>query len=87
MLFLFVGYIVGKTSLDIPERIVNDLVTGLRRLPSWFPVDTQFGLLSNFHANEHIFKRFTVDPSLGTYVDSANCNYCQVIYLMFHEAY
>ena len=53
-------YIFGKKLLDIAERIVNDLLTGLRGLPSWIPVATYFSLLSNFNFNEHIFKRFTV---------------------------
>ena len=70
---------IGKNSLDIAEKIVNDLImTGLHRLPLWFP---------NFHSSKHIFERFTVDLSLGTYFDSANSNNCQMIYLLFHEAY
>ena len=56
-----------KITLDIAERIVNDLLTGLRGLPSWFPVATYFSLLSNFNFNEHIFERFTVDLSLETF--------------------
>ena len=84
-------YTFEKKSLDIAERIFNDLMTGLGAFPSWFPVSMHFSFLSNCHSNKHMFERFTVDPrvdlSLGTYVDSTNSNTCQMIYLMFHEAY
>ena len=39
-------YIFGKKLLDIAERIANDLLTGLRGLPSWFSVATYFSPLT-----------------------------------------
>ena len=79
-------YIFGKNLLDITESIVNDLLTGLRGLHSWFPVATYFSLLSNFNFNEHIFERFTVDLSLETFFSKTIFSYGQLLGILHLEA-
>ena len=79
-------YINGKKLLDVAERIVNDLLTGLRGLPSWFPVATYFSVLSNFNFNQHIFEKFTVDLSLETFFSKTTFSYGQLLGILYLEA-